>query len=61
MVGVVGDEQVDLLDFIDWSGVECLNQNSSHSISNALKQVKKETNYSLWKLGLIYPTFALIS
>ncbi|XP_019186034.1 PREDICTED: PITH domain-containing protein At3g04780 [Ipomoea nil] len=34
--------QVDLLDFIDWSGVECLNQNSSHSISNALKQGYRE-------------------
>ncbi|XP_021891240.1 PITH domain-containing protein At3g04780 [Carica papaya] len=31
--------QVDLLDFIDWSGVECLNQSSSHSLANALKQV----------------------
>lgn len=31
--------QVDLLDFIDWSGVECLNQSSSHSLPNALKQV----------------------
>ncbi|XP_031128421.1 PITH domain-containing protein At3g04780 [Ipomoea triloba] len=34
--------QVDLLDFIDWSGVECLNQNSSHSLSNALKQGYRE-------------------
>jgi hypothetical protein len=31
--------QVDLIDFIDWTGVECLNQDSSHSIVNALKQV----------------------
>nr|ACF85255.1 unknown [Zea mays] len=30
--------QVDLIDFIDWTGVECLNQDSSHSIVNALKQ-----------------------
>lgn len=36
---VVFDFQVDLLDFIDWSGVECLNQSSSHSLPNALKQV----------------------
>jgi len=36
---VVFDYQVDLLDFIDWSGVECLNQSSSHSLPNALKQV----------------------
>ncbi|GMJ11217.1 hypothetical protein like AT3G04780 [Hibiscus trionum] len=34
--------QVDLLDFIDWSGVECLNQSSSHSLSNALKQGYRE-------------------
>jgi hypothetical protein len=31
--------QVDLLDFIDFSGVECLNQSTSHSLSNAIKQV----------------------
>uniref|UniRef100_A0A0A8YDW1 PITH domain-containing protein n=1 Tax=Arundo donax TaxID=35708 RepID=A0A0A8YDW1_ARUDO len=30
--------QVDLVDFIDWTGVECLNQDSSHNIANALKQ-----------------------
>jgi hypothetical protein len=30
--------QVDLVDFIDWSGVECLNQDPAHSIVNALKQ-----------------------
>ncbi|XP_039028215.1 PITH domain-containing protein At3g04780 isoform X1 [Hibiscus syriacus] len=34
--------QVDLLDFIDWSGLECLNQSSSHSLSNALKQGYRE-------------------
>ncbi|PPD91146.1 hypothetical protein GOBAR_DD11922 [Gossypium barbadense] len=34
--------QVDLLDFIDWSGVECLNQSSGHSLSNALKQGYRE-------------------
>ncbi|KAF7129679.1 hypothetical protein RHSIM_Rhsim10G0108600 [Rhododendron simsii] len=28
----------DLLDFVDWSGVECLNQSTSHSLANALKQ-----------------------
>ena len=27
------------MDFIDWSGVECLNQSTSHSVPNALKQV----------------------
>ncbi|GAB2211464.1 hypothetical protein Droror1_Dr00024777 [Drosera rotundifolia] len=31
--------QVDLLDFVDWSGVECLNQSSGNSLFNALKQV----------------------
>ena len=39
MLDFVFDDQVDLLDFIDWSGVECLNQSSTHSLSNALKQV----------------------
>ncbi|GLT32706.1 hypothetical protein SLA2020_073520 [Shorea laevis] len=34
--------QVDLLDFIDWSRVECLNQSSSHSLANALKQGYRE-------------------
>ncbi|CAK9143057.1 unnamed protein product [Ilex paraguariensis] len=34
--------QVDLLDFIDWSGVECLNQNGAHSLPNALKQGYRE-------------------
>jgi hypothetical protein len=31
--------QVDLVDFIDWTGVECLNQDSSHNIANVLKHV----------------------
>ena len=37
----------DVLDFIDWSCVECLNQNPSHSLNNALKQVPGAlaTNY----------------
>ncbi|XP_052194522.1 PITH domain-containing protein At3g04780 [Diospyros lotus] len=34
--------QVDLLDFVDWSGVECLNYSSSHSLANALKQGYRE-------------------
>lgn len=34
--------QVDLLEFIDWSGVECLNQSGSRIISNALKQGYRE-------------------
>ncbi|XP_019428607.1 PREDICTED: PITH domain-containing protein At3g04780-like [Lupinus angustifolius] len=34
--------QVDLLDFIDWSSVECLNQSSTHSFPNALKQGYRE-------------------
>ncbi|KAJ4822270.1 hypothetical protein Tsubulata_006375 [Turnera subulata] len=34
--------QVDLLDCIDWSGIECLNQNSSHSLINAIKQGYRE-------------------
>lgn len=31
--------QVDLVDFIDWRAVECLNQSSAHVIDNAIKQV----------------------
>ncbi|KAM3352480.1 hypothetical protein ACQJBY_023998 [Aegilops geniculata] len=34
--------QVDLVDFIDWNGVECLNQDPAHGIANALKQVHRE-------------------
>ncbi|XP_042518208.1 PITH domain-containing protein At3g04780 [Macadamia integrifolia] len=34
--------QVDLLDFVDWSSIECLNYNSSHSLVNALKQGYRE-------------------
>ncbi|KAL0005610.1 hypothetical protein SO802_013171 [Lithocarpus litseifolius] len=34
--------QVDLVDFIDWSGVECLNQSTSQSVPNALKQGYRE-------------------
>nr|XP_027107417.1 PITH domain-containing protein At3g04780-like isoform X2 [Coffea arabica] len=34
--------QVDLLDFVDWSGVECLNQSGTHSLPNALKQGYRE-------------------
>ncbi|KAK4491083.1 hypothetical protein RD792_001805 [Penstemon davidsonii] len=34
--------QVDLLDYVDWSGVECLNQSSSHTLPNALKQGYRE-------------------
>ncbi|XP_068635591.1 PITH domain-containing protein At3g04780 [Aristolochia californica] len=34
--------QVDLLDFVYWSGVECLNQNPGRSYDNALKQGYRE-------------------
>ncbi|KAL0397330.1 UNVERIFIED_CONTAM: PITH domain-containing protein [Sesamum calycinum] len=34
--------QVDLLDFVDWSSVECLNQKNGHSLPNALKQGYRE-------------------
>ncbi|KAK9789218.1 hypothetical protein WJX73_010513 [Symbiochloris irregularis] len=34
--------QTDLLDLIDWSSVECLNQQPSHPVSNALKQGYRE-------------------
>jgi hypothetical protein len=35
------------MDFIDWSGVECLNQSTSHSLPNALKQVIYSNSLSL--------------
>ncbi|KAF5191802.1 Thioredoxin-like protein [Thalictrum thalictroides] len=34
--------QVDLLDFIDWTGVECLNFKPNKTIANALKQGYRE-------------------
>ncbi|CAJ2628553.1 PITH domain-containing protein At3g04780 [Trifolium pratense] len=34
--------QVDLLDFIDWTSVECLNQSTTHSLPNAIKQGYRE-------------------
>ncbi|RWW54229.1 hypothetical protein BHE74_00039199 [Ensete ventricosum] len=37
--------QVDLVDFVDWSGVECLNQTTSHPLANALKQVIHRYGY----------------
>ncbi|KAL6989509.1 hypothetical protein U1Q18_015258 [Sarracenia purpurea var. burkii] len=33
---------VDLIDFVDWSGVECLNQSASHSLANCLKKGYRE-------------------
>lgn len=30
------------MDFVDWTGVECLNQNTGHSLVNALKQGYRE-------------------
>lgn len=34
--------QVDLVEFVEWPGSECLNQNPSHSLPNALKQGYRE-------------------
>lgn len=34
--------QVDLVDCIEWPSVECLNENSSHTYANALKQGYRE-------------------
>ncbi|CAL9129684.1 unnamed protein product [Musa textilis] len=34
--------QVDLVEFVDWSGVECLNQTTSHPLVNALKQGSRD-------------------
>ncbi|GLJ44247.1 hypothetical protein SUGI_0924610 [Cryptomeria japonica] len=33
---------VDLVEFVEWPGVECLNQNPAHSLVNALKQGYRE-------------------
>ncbi|KAI0501198.1 hypothetical protein KFK09_016141 [Dendrobium nobile] len=38
MASGIHRSQVDLVDFVDWRGVECLNQSSAHVIDNALKQ-----------------------
>jgi len=40
-------KMVDLLDFIEWSGVECLNQNTSKTWENALKQGYRD-NEAVW-------------
>lgn len=59
-VCLFGDLQVDLLDFIDWSSVECLNQSSTHSLPNALKQVPLSPfpPYCLFILNFIFnPNF----
>ena len=34
---------MDLCDQVDWSSVECLNQQPDHAIPNALKQVTQDT------------------
>ncbi|KAG7021152.1 PITH domain-containing protein, partial [Cucurbita argyrosperma subsp. argyrosperma] len=36
--------QVDLSDFINWSGIECLNQNFSHTFTNALSQTCRDND-----------------
>ncbi|KAM7272407.1 hypothetical protein ACFE04_027070 [Oxalis oulophora] len=36
------NNQVDLLDFIDWTSIECLNQNPRHLSENAIKQGYRE-------------------
>ncbi|KAL5702204.1 hypothetical protein ACHQM5_027448 [Ranunculus cassubicifolius] len=38
----INRNQVDLLDFIDWTGVECLNYKPNHSMANAFKQGYRE-------------------
>ncbi|XP_012845653.1 PREDICTED: PITH domain-containing protein At3g04780 [Erythranthe guttata] len=39
---VIPRNQVDLVEFVDWSSVECLNQSGTHSLPNALKQGYRE-------------------
>lgn len=36
--------QADLLEYIDFRSVECLNQQPAHAIGNALKQVRGPVN-----------------
>jgi len=40
-------QAVDLLDCIEWSGIECLNQKPGHTWENALKQGYRE-NEAVW-------------
>uniref|UniRef100_A0A9I9CJ27 PITH domain-containing protein n=1 Tax=Cucumis melo TaxID=3656 RepID=A0A9I9CJ27_CUCME len=40
----INRNQVDLSDFINWSGVECLNQNFSHTFTNALNQTCRDND-----------------
>lgn len=55
------DNQVDLLEFIDWSSVECLNQNSAHALPNALKQVSPLSElYFIFGVWILYPFFKLM-
>lgn len=55
------DNQVDLLEFIDWSSVECLNQNSAHALPNALKQVSHLSElYFVFGVWILYPFFKLM-
>ncbi|KAK8958367.1 PITH domain-containing protein [Platanthera guangdongensis] len=42
MASVIHRSQVDLVDFVDWRGVEFLNQKSGHAIDNAPKQGYRE-------------------
>lgn len=48
-------KKVDLLDFVDWRGIECLNQNTSHSAENALKQVF----WFVWSLWILLFTIEI--
>lgn len=36
--------QADLLEYVDFRAVECLNQQPAHAIENALKQVPPDSN-----------------
>lgn len=40
----------DLLDFIDWSSVECLNQKPDKELANAIKQVLLNSGHNLIEL-----------
>ena len=44
-------EMGELLDSIEWQSVEALNQNPSHPVSNALKQVRMVCLRAIWRPG----------
>lgn len=46
--------QADLLEYIDFRSVECLNQQPAHAVGNALKQVRGTVNCKTGVHSLIH-------